>query len=71
VSAVVINHRKFREVDERLLHLKGLILVRGLLEQRGASEAELQEHSDEIARVRAELAQLVRTSGLGTSSLAA
>jgi hypothetical protein len=63
MSAVVINHRKFREVDDRLLHLKGLILVRGLLEKRGASEAELVEHSDEIARVRAELAQLVETSG--------
>jgi hypothetical protein len=64
VSAVVIDHRKFSEVDDRLLHLKGLILVRGLLERRGASGAELLEHSAEIARVRAELAQLVETSGL-------
>jgi hypothetical protein len=64
MSAVVIEHRTFGEVDERLLHLKGLILVRGLLERRGASEAELVEHSDEIARVRAELAQLVSTSAL-------
>jgi hypothetical protein len=64
VSAVVINHRKFSEVDDRLLHLRGLILVRGLLERRGASEAELRQHSDEIARVRAELAQLVETTAL-------
>jgi hypothetical protein len=63
MSAIVIDHRKFSEVDDRLLHLKGLILVRGLLEKRGASEAELSEHSDEIVRVRAELAQLVETSG--------
>jgi hypothetical protein len=63
MSAIVIEHRKFGEVDERLLHLKGLILVRGLLERRGASEVELREHSDEIARVRAELAQLVQTGG--------
>jgi len=63
VSAVVIEHRKFGEVDDRLLHLKGLILVRGLLEKRGASEAELAEHSDEIARVRAELAHVVQTGG--------
>jgi len=61
MSAVVIEHRKFHEVDDRLLHLKGLILVRSLLERRGASEAELVQHSDEIARVRAELAQLVQT----------
>jgi hypothetical protein len=64
VSAVVINHRKFSEVDDRLLHLKGLILVRGLLERRGASEAELRQHSDEIGRVRAELAQLVEATAL-------
>ena len=64
MSAVVIDHRKFGEVDERLLHLKGLILVRALLEKRGASEAELLEHSDEIVRVRSELAQLVSTSAL-------
>jgi len=61
MSAVVIEHRKFHEVDDRLLHLKGLILVRSLLERRGASEAELVQHSDEIARVRVELAQLVQT----------
>ena len=59
MSAVVIEHRKFGEVDDRLLHLKGLILVHGLLQKRGASEAELAEHSDEIARVRTELAELV------------
>jgi hypothetical protein len=64
MSAIVVNHRKFGEVDERLLHLKGLILVRGLLEKRGASETELLEHSDEIDRVRSELAQLVSTSSL-------
>ena len=63
MSAVVIEHRKFGEVDDRLLHLKGLILVRGLLEKRGASEAELAEHSDEIARVGAELAHVVQTGG--------
>ena len=61
MSAVVIEQRKFHEMDDRLLHLKGLILVRGLLERRGASETELIQHSDEIARVRAELAQLVQT----------
>ena len=51
--------RKFREVDDLLLRLKGLVLVRALLEERGASEAELREHGDEIVRVRAQLAALV------------
>jgi len=51
--------RKFREVDDLLLRLKGLVLVRALLEERGASETELREHGDEIVRVRAQLAGLV------------
>jgi hypothetical protein len=50
-------------VDERLLHLKGLILVRALLEERGASEAELLEHSDAITRERIELARLIKHGG--------
>jgi hypothetical protein len=50
-------------VDDLLLHLKGLVLVRALLEERGASEAELREHGDAIVRVRAQLAELVETSG--------
>ncbi len=52
-----------REVDDLLLSLKGLVLVRALLEDRGASKAELREHSDEIARLRARLATLVREGG--------
>jgi hypothetical protein len=51
-------------VDDLLLRLKGLVLVRALLEERGAREAELREHGDEIVRVRAQLAELVeRGSG--------
>ena len=42
-------------VDELALQLKGLVHVRALLEMRGASAAELGAHSEEIARVRAEL----------------
>ena len=52
--------RKFREVDDLLLRLKGLVLVRALLEERGASEAELREHGDEIERLRTRLAELVQ-----------
>jgi hypothetical protein len=44
--------------DELALDLKGLVLVRALLESRGASRAEISAHSDAIARVRAELARL-------------
>jgi hypothetical protein len=55
--------RKFREVDDLVLHLKGLVLVRALLKERGASEAELHEHSAEIDRVRLRLAALVQKGG--------
>jgi hypothetical protein len=49
-----------RRVDDLVLQLKGLVHVRALLETRGASAAELDAHSDEIARIRAELADRVR-----------
>jgi hypothetical protein len=51
-----------RKLDDLVLRLKGLVLVRALLESRGASAAELAAHSEEIARVRAELAHVVRAA---------
>lgn len=47
-----------RDVDDLVLRLKGLVHVRALLETRGATRDELRAHSEEIARVRAELARL-------------
>jgi hypothetical protein len=52
--------REQRKLDDLVLHLKGLVLVRALLESRGASSDEVAAHDDEIARVRAELAHVVR-----------
>lgn len=49
-----------RQIDDLVLQLKGLVHVRALLETRGASTAELDAHSHEIARIRAELAQSVQ-----------
>ena len=63
--------RSFREVDDLLLRLKGLVLVRALLAERGASETELREHGREIERVRASLAALVQTKGGGAFGAAA
>ena len=51
-----------RDVDDLVLQLKGLVHVRALLETRDASASELDAHTDEIARVRAELADRVRFS---------
>ena len=49
-------------VDDLLLRLKGLVHVRALLEDRGASLLELRAHTVEIERLRAELADLVKKS---------
>jgi hypothetical protein len=49
-----------RRLDDLVLHLKGLVHVRALLETYGASPEEIAAHSREITRVRAELAELAR-----------
>jgi hypothetical protein len=57
-----------QDIDDLVLQLKGLVHVRALLETRGASSAELDEHSVEIERVRAELANRVKHSELLTAA---
>ena len=52
-----------REVDDLLLHLKGLVHVRALLETHDASAAEIDEHTAEIDRLRSRLAQVAKDSG--------
>ena len=51
----------FGKLDDLLLQLKGLVLVREIREQRGADEDELLMYGVEIDRVRNRLARLVRT----------
>ena len=53
----------FRKVDDLLLQLKGLVLVRELRARRGADEGELLMYRVEIDRVRNRLAGLVRSGG--------
>jgi hypothetical protein len=48
------------ELDDVLLRLKGLVFVRSILEERGATREEIDEHSAEIERLRERLAELVR-----------
>ena len=50
----------FRKLDDLVLHLKGLVLVRGLREQGGADEDELLMYGAEIDRVRGQLATFAR-----------
>ena len=44
--------QSFRELDDLVLHLKGLVLVRGVREERGADADELAMYGAEIDRVR-------------------
>ena len=50
----------FRELDDLVLHLKGLVLVRKLRERSGAEATELAMYGAEIERVRERLAELVQ-----------
>jgi hypothetical protein len=54
--------QSFRELDDLVLHLKGLVLVRGVREESGADADELAMYGAEIDRVRARLAAVVRES---------
>jgi hypothetical protein len=49
----------FHELDDLVLHLKGLVLVRRLRKQRGADAEELSMYRTEIDRVRERLASVV------------
>jgi hypothetical protein len=53
----------FRKLDDLLLQLKGLVLVREVRARRGADEGELFMYGVEIDRVRNRLARLVRSGG--------
>ena len=48
------------DVEELLLRIRGLIFARAILERRGATEVELEEHQLEIERLRRRLASLIR-----------
>ena len=70
MNAIEYN-RGTHEINDVLTQLKGLVLVQPILEARGVSREELERHRDEIDRVRARLADLVRSSGGGVESAAA
>jgi hypothetical protein len=63
--------RDTHEINDVLTQLKGLVLVQPILETRGVSNEELERHTGEIDRVRARLADLVRSSGGGVERTAA
>jgi hypothetical protein len=54
------------EIDDLLLRIKGLVLVRAILEQRGASAPELEAHTAELERLRQRLADLAVPATVGS-----
>ena len=54
-----MNYR-FRELDDLVLQLKGLVLVRDLLARCGAGAKAIATHDAEIDRVRNRLAALAK-----------
>jgi hypothetical protein len=57
-----------RELDDLLLHIRGLVLVREILRQRGATEAELEAHTAELDRLKQRLAELAVPATLPAAS---
>ena len=54
----------FHQLDDLVLHLKGLVLARRYRERNGADAEELDMFGAEIDRVRDRLADLVRSQTL-------
>jgi hypothetical protein len=54
-----------REIDDLLLHIRGLVLVREILRQRGVSAAELDAHTAELERLKDQLAELAVPATIG------
>ena len=55
-SSALLAH----EIDDLLLEVRGLALVRDLLAERGASSAEIAAHTSALERARARLAERIR-----------
>jgi hypothetical protein len=52
-----------REIDDELLRVRGLVLVRDLRAERGATRAELDAHTNELERARRHLALIIGGAG--------
>jgi hypothetical protein len=61
---VTRSEREFRGLDDLVLNLKGLVLVRRHRERSGAGDEELDMFSQEIERVRERLARAVRSAAV-------
>jgi hypothetical protein len=57
-----------RKINDMLLHMRGLAVVRDLLTERGATDAEISAHSRELESVRHRLAELIGGADGGLTS---
>ncbi len=57
-----------REIDDLLLHMRGLAVVRDILSGRGASDAEIAAHTQELESVRHRLTELIGGADGGLTS---
>jgi hypothetical protein len=64
-AAALLN----RQIDDLLLDVRGLALVRELLAERGASSAEIAAHTRALELGRARLAELIRQPGDAAAGL--
>ena len=48
-----------REIDDLLLQMRGLAVVRDILSSRGAGSAEIMAHTRELESVRSRLTELI------------
>jgi hypothetical protein len=51
------------EIEQLLMEVRGLSLVKGLLKKRGVTRAELEAHGAELERARRRLAELISSRG--------
>ena len=54
-TPALLNH----EIDDLLLQMRGLAVVRDILSSRGASSAEIMAHTRELESVRSRLTELI------------
>jgi hypothetical protein len=47
------------EIDQLLLRIKGLVYARAILEERGVDSAVIEQHTQELERLRERLAAVV------------
>jgi hypothetical protein len=57
------------EIEQLLMEVRGLVLVKGVLKRRGVTRVELEAHGAEIERTRRRLADLIGSRDLEPGAL--